>query len=230
MEVHGTQVSFCYKCCSFLLLFLPCSSRTILISAGNSNGFTTWLKLNPYIQDHINSHVHQSLFLAWEVLEHGLKKCGFNWWWSLITNCWSSYKVWEILEHTHMMLQFRLLLNNLCVFEVVTSYWSVTHPSQKFAGTVDVFGKIWYWYEYILTQFLGKPNCFFSSFLQRTSCFVFKLKESKIVFWFHQTQQYWFLFYYDNMFQSTDHHEAISSKLRTGCIAVQITFLEYGIP
>ena len=95
-------MSFCYKWCSFLLLFLTNSIRTILISAGNSNRFTTWLKLNSYIQNHINSPLYQSLFLAWEVLEHGLMKCGFNWWWSLITNRLSSYKVWEILEHTHM--------------------------------------------------------------------------------------------------------------------------------
>jgi hypothetical protein len=36
------------------------------------------------------------------------------------------------------MSQFRLL-NSLCIFEVVMSYWSLTHPSQKFAGTVEVF-------------------------------------------------------------------------------------------
>lgn len=82
------------------------------------------------------------------------------------------------------MLQFRLLLNSLCIFEVVTSYWSVTHPSQKFAGTVDIFGKICFWYECILTQFLGKPNCFSFYFLHIISCCVFKVKKSKIVFWF----------------------------------------------
>jgi len=60
----------------FCFLFLPCSIRTILISAGNSDGFTTWFKWTPYIQYHINSPVHQSLLLVWEVLEHGLKKCG----------------------------------------------------------------------------------------------------------------------------------------------------------
>jgi hypothetical protein len=111
-------MSFCYKWCSFLLLFLPCSVGTILISAGNSNGFTTWLKLNPYIQDNISSLVHQSLFLAWEVLEHGLKKCGFNWWWSLITNCWSSYKVWEMLEHTRTNITVQTVAEqSLCLWD-----------------------------------------------------------------------------------------------------------------
>jgi hypothetical protein len=97
-------MSFCCKWCSILLLFLPLpfQFRTILMSAGNSNGFTTRLKLKPYIQNHVYSPIHQSLFLAWEVLEHEPKKCGFNWWWSLITKCWNSYKVWEILEHTRM--------------------------------------------------------------------------------------------------------------------------------
>jgi hypothetical protein len=44
------------------------------IKFNSKNSFTTWHKLNPYIQDDINNPVHQSVFLAWEVLEHGLKK------------------------------------------------------------------------------------------------------------------------------------------------------------
>jgi len=33
-----------------------------------------------------------------------------------------------------------------------------------------------------------------------------------------------YLFHYDNMFCSTDHHQAISTKLRTRCNAMQIVF------
>ena len=50
-------------------------------------------------------------------------------------------------------------------------------------------------------------------------------------FWFpsHTTFIYLFiyLFYYDDMFRSTDHHQAISTKLRKMCIVVQIVFLYY---
>jgi hypothetical protein len=39
-------------------------------------GFTTWRKLNPRIQDHVNSPAHRSVFLAWKELELRLKKRG----------------------------------------------------------------------------------------------------------------------------------------------------------
>jgi len=42
-----------------------------------------------------------------------------------------------------------------------------------------------------------------------------KLKDNKIVSSFSQTQQYIILFYLDDdMFRSTDHHQAIFTKLR----------------
>jgi len=50
--------------------------------------------------------------------------------------------------------------------------------------------------------------------LQITSRFVHKLRESKLIFGFHPTQQYLFvMFYCDNTFRPTDHHQAISKKL-----------------
>jgi hypothetical protein len=54
-------------------------------------------------------------------------------------------------------------------------------------------------------------------FLQRTSCFIIKLKENKTVSSFSQTQRYTFifiLFYLDNTFWSIDHHQATLTKLR----------------
>jgi hypothetical protein len=42
----------------------------------SENGFTTWRKLNPRIQDHENSPAHRLAFLAWKKLERGLNKSG----------------------------------------------------------------------------------------------------------------------------------------------------------
>jgi hypothetical protein len=39
------------------------------------------------------------------------------------------------------LLQFELLLNRICPFEVTVSHWSMI-PIQEFFGTVEVFGKI----------------------------------------------------------------------------------------
>jgi hypothetical protein len=42
----------------------------------SENGFTTWSKLNPRIQDHENSPAHRQAFLAWKKLERELNKSG----------------------------------------------------------------------------------------------------------------------------------------------------------
>jgi hypothetical protein len=42
--------------------------------SSSENGFTTWRKLNPSIQDHENSPAHRSEFLAWKEFERGLNK------------------------------------------------------------------------------------------------------------------------------------------------------------
>jgi hypothetical protein len=69
-------------------------------------------------------------------------------------------------------------------------------------------------------------HCCLFSFEQITSCCFFKLKESKIIFGFRQTQLYLFiLLYSDVTYHSTDHHPAISTKLKARCYAVQIVFL-----
>ena len=38
------------------------------------------------------------------------------------------------------------------------------------------------------------------------------------------------LLYHNDMFRSTAHHQAISTKLKARCNAVQIVFLLYGLP
>jgi hypothetical protein len=42
----------------------------------SENGFTTWRKPNPRIQDHEYCPVHRSAFLAWKELERELNKSG----------------------------------------------------------------------------------------------------------------------------------------------------------
>jgi hypothetical protein len=64
------------------------------------------------------------------------------------------------------------------------------------------------------------------TFFQIASLCVFKLKDSKIVFGLRQTQQHSFiLFYYENMFPSIVHHQAIVTKLSTRYKAVPILFV-----
>jgi hypothetical protein len=89
----------------------------------SENGFTTWRKLNPRIQDHENSPVHRSAFLAWEELERGLNKS------ELIDDhlqqqIAKAAKKWrEILERITATVQ-TLAQQNLPL-EVTESHWSV---------------------------------------------------------------------------------------------------------
>jgi hypothetical protein len=62
---------FCFCCTVFNQNFPNQRSKF-----NSENGFTTWRKLNPRIQDHENSPTHRSAFLAWKELERGLNKSG----------------------------------------------------------------------------------------------------------------------------------------------------------
>jgi hypothetical protein len=68
----------------------------------SENGFTTWHKLNPRIQDHENSPAHHSAFLAWKELECGLNKSDDH----LQQEIAKAAKMWrEILEHITVTVQ-----------------------------------------------------------------------------------------------------------------------------
>jgi hypothetical protein len=62
---------FCFCCTLFNEKYPDHRSKF-----NSENGFTTWRKLNPHIEDHENSPAHRSAFLAWKELEHGLNKSG----------------------------------------------------------------------------------------------------------------------------------------------------------
>jgi len=67
-------------------------------------------------------------------------------------------------------------------------------------------------------------------FLQIISRCAFKLKDSKIFLRFPSSKHNNIcLLYFDNMFRPTDHHQAISIKLKTRCNAGQIIFSYYRI-
>jgi hypothetical protein len=139
-KVHRTGMCFSPKksalfcfCCTLFNQNYP-NQRS---KFNSENGFTTWRKLVPRIQDHENSSAHRSAFLAWRELERGLNKSG------LIDDhlqqqIAKAAKKWrEILERITATVQTL----TICLFEVTVSHWSVI-PIQEFFGTVEVFGKI----------------------------------------------------------------------------------------
>jgi hypothetical protein len=82
----------------------------------SKNGFTTWRKLNPRIQDHENSPAHRLAFLAWKELERELNKSGLidDYLQQQITK---AAKKWRKFLNVSLR-QFKLLLNRICLFEV----------------------------------------------------------------------------------------------------------------
>jgi hypothetical protein len=78
-KVHRTWMCFSPKkgslfcfCCTLFNQNYPNQRGKF----NSENGFTTWHKLNPRIQDHENSPAHCSSFPAWKELECGLNKSG----------------------------------------------------------------------------------------------------------------------------------------------------------